>query len=263
MRWLIDLDGVIWRSTTLIEGSDVAVRTIRERGDSIRFVTNNSTLTRRAYVTKLASMGIEASPDEILTSGMAAALALGTGQRVLAIGEEGLTAEVGLGNELVAPATLDEAETVDAVVLGWHRGFNWDLLAKACVAVRAGARFFATNRDPTYPLERHIVPGTGALVASLTSSTSVEPTFCGKPDWPMVDLARPHVLEGSTIMVGDRLSTDGAFARTLGVPFGWATSGIVEHDGGSVPIALRGQSLLALVRAVDEDATDPATASPR
>jgi len=251
MRWLIDLDGVMWRSTTLIEGSDAAIARLCERGDSVRFITNNSTLTPAAYVAKLAGFGVAADVGEILTSAMAAALELGTGKRVLAIGEEGLTSQIAQGNELVAPRTLEEAEGLDAVVLGWHRGFSWDLLARACVAIRSGARFLATNRDPTYPLERLIVPGTGALVASLVASTSVEPVFCGKPDEPMVRLARPHVEAGATVMVGDRLSTDGAFAAVLGVPFIWVRSGITEHDEGSLPIAAAVADLAEAVEHAD------------
>lgn len=255
MRWLIDLDGVVWRSSTLIEGSDRAIQRIRDRGDDLRFVTNNSTLSVAAYVAKLRSFGIDADTSEILTSALAARLALGSGHRVLAIGEEGLTSVVAEGNTLVRPSSLEDAEKVDAVVMGWHRGFTWDLLAQACVAVRAGARFFATNRDPTYPLERLVVPGTGALVASLVAATSVEPTYCGKPDWPMVELVQPHVSTASTIMVGDRLTTDGAFAKALQIPFALAASGIAEHDAGTTPVAVRAANLLGVVAAIDADPT--------
>ncbi len=252
MRWLIDLDGVVWRATTLVEGTDLALAQLRARGDSVRFVTNNSTLSAQDYVAKLASFGIEASVEEVLTSAMAARLALGASQRVFAIGEEGLRSEVAKGNELVTPNELEDAEGLDAVVMGWHRGLTWDLLARACVAIRSGARFFATNRDATYPLERLIVPGTGALVASLVAATAVEPTYCGKPDWPMVELASSHVLPGDTLMVGDRLSTDGAFAAALGVPFALVRSGVAEPAQAGIDVAIEAPTLRHLVANVIE-----------
>jgi 4-nitrophenyl phosphatase len=249
MQWLIDLDGVVWRMDTPIEGSVDAIARLRRLGHELRFVTNNSSLSRAQYLDKLGRLGIEAMRDEIVTSAMAAATLVERGERVLAIGEHGLLEELeAVGAELVAPKSLEDAEGVDCVVLGWYRQFDYTDMSNACVAIRSGARFIATNADPTYPLERLVVPGTGALVASVAAATGVQPIVAGKPEDPMVKLLKP-LLVGETIMVGDRLSTDGRFAARLGVDFGLVSSGIREELDPMIPVSLHAASLAAVVEA--------------
>ncbi len=86
MQWLLDLDGVVWRMDTPIDGSVEAVNRLLAQGHDVRFVTNNSSLSRSQYVAKLGRMGVEAQRDQILTSAMAAATLVKPGDRVLAIG---------------------------------------------------------------------------------------------------------------------------------------------------------------------------------
>lgn len=249
MQWLIDLDGVVWKMDTPIEGSVEAIARLRSLGHELRFVTNNSSLSRDQYLEKLGRLGVDAVRDEIITSAMAAATLVQPGDRVLAIGERGLLEELeAIGAALVNPKSLEDAEGVDSVVLGWYHQFNYTDMSHACVAIRSGARFIATNADPTYPLERLVVPGTGALVASVAMATSVEPIVAGKPEDPMVKLLKP-LLVGETIMVGDRLSTDGRFAARLGVDFGLVSSGVHEELDPTIPVSLHADSLAALVEA--------------
>jgi 4-nitrophenyl phosphatase len=248
MLWLIDLDGVMWRYTTLIAGSDKAIEIIRNNGDRAIFVTNNSTLTRTQYMDKLRRFNIGIEREDIVTSGMALARLLQNGERVLGIGEEGLLEEIRQRDvELVVPKSYEDATRANVVALGWHRKFSYLDMANACVAVRNGARFLATNRDRTYPLEDFVVPGTGSLVASVEACTDVEPVFAGKPDDAMVALVSESIDRDSTIMAGDRLSTDGLFAKKLGVQFGWVSSGIREERDSTVPVTLEADDLLALV----------------
>ncbi len=248
MLWLIDLDGVVWRYTTLIEGSDDGIALVRSAGDPIRFVTNNSTLTRAQYVEKLAGMGIAAAEEEIITSGMALARCINPGERVLGIGEDGLLDELKAAKcELVVPRSLEDAMQAETVALGWYRKFSYVDMSNACVAIRNGARFLATNQDPTYPLESLIVPGTGALVASVIASTGVTPEYAGKPGAAMVDLVKELAGE-STLMIGDRLTTDGTFAKLLGVDFAWVASGIEEEPDASIPVSIKAPNLLEAVR---------------
>ena len=248
MLWLIDLDGVVWRYTTLIEGSDEGIALIRSTGDPVRFVTNNSTLTRAQYVEKLGGMGIEAAEEEIVTSGMALARRVAPGERVLGIGEDGLLDELKAGKcELVAPRSPEDALQAETVALGWYRKFSYIDMSNACVAIRNGARFLATNQDPTYPLETLIVPGTGALVASVIASTGVTPEYAGKPGDAMVELVR-ELIDGPALMIGDRLTTDGTFAKLLGAEFAWVASGIEEEPDASIPVSIKTPNLLEAVR---------------
>jgi glycerol 3-phosphatase-2 len=225
-----DLDGVVWRGDDPVPGSAEGVAALRAGGLRVVFVTNNSSGTRADYAAKLGACGVPAGPDDVLSSAMAAAQLLAAdlapGSRVLACSGPGVREAIE-GAGLVAV----ESAPADAVVVGWHRDFDFDRLAKASDAVRAGARFIATNVDPTYPSTEGVLPGNGALVAAVKTAAGREPEVAGKPMAPMAALVRaacgPH-----GVMIGDRPSTDGAFADALNWPFALVLSGIVGHSGG-------------------------------
>jgi 4-nitrophenyl phosphatase len=115
-----------------------------------------------------------------------------------------------------------------AVVVGFHREFDFDALDRASRAVREGARFVATNLDATYPVPEGVIPGAGALVAAVATAAGATPEVAGKPARPMVDLIRERFgTEG--VVVGDRPSTDGALADALGWPFALVLSGVTAR----------------------------------
>jgi len=224
-----DLDGVIWRGDAPIPNAAAGVATLRDAGIRVVYVTNNSSGTRAEYVAKLAACGVEAAPADVLSSAMAAARLLAAdfapGTRVLSYAGPGV-------HEALEEAGLRpvDAEPATAVVAGFHRDFDFDRLAAAADAVRAGARFVATNLDPTYPTATGLVPGTGALVAAIATASGRPAEVAGKPYPPMAALVR-EVCGPTGVMVGDRPSSDGAFAAALGWPFALVLSGIAGTPG--------------------------------
>ena len=129
---------------------------------------------------------------------------------------------------------------VDAVVAGWHRDFTFDRLTQAFIAVRAGARLIGTNDDPTYPTADGELPGGGAIVTAIAYAAGVEPLYAGKPHAPSAELIFSRLgwsknptdaQRRSLIMVGDRPSTDGGMAVTMGAAFALVLSGVTaERD---------------------------------
>ncbi len=119
---------------------------------------------------------------------------------------------------------------VDAVVVGLYRDFDYPKLTALSNAIRNGATFIATNDDATYPTPDGPVPGGGAIVAAVATASGVAPIVTGKPNEPMAVVVRercgPAFTPGSTLMVGDRWTTDGAFAVTLGCAFAQVRSGV-------------------------------------
>jgi len=115
--------------------------------------------------------------------------------------------------------------------VGFHRDFDFDGLTRAADAARAGARFVATNMDPTYPIHGGVVPGAGALVAAVATAAGRAPEVAGKPEGPMADLVRSRY-GNAGVVIGDRPSTDGAFAAALGWPFALVMSGVAGSVGG-------------------------------
>ncbi len=231
-----DLDGVVWRGDEPVPGADAAVDRLRAAGLGLGFASNNSNEPVGAVVAKLAVHGIAATPDEVLTSALAAAEMLATdldpGARVLACAGPGVRVALGDAGFVV----VDEPPAA-AVIVGFHREFDFERLARASEAVRAGARFVATNLDPTYPVPGGMLPGAGAIVAAVAAAGGRRPEVAGKPAPAMVALVRRR-LGTSGVVVGDRASTDGALAAALGWPFALVLSGITANPAppGGEPV---------------------------
>jgi HAD superfamily hydrolase (TIGR01450 family) len=252
--WALDLDGVIWRGTETVAGAPEAVKHLRSAGVPVAFVTNSAQRTPSQVAEKLAAHGIPDSEADVITAAMAAAELVSAGQRVLAIGSDGLTvALAGAGAEVVDAARLSPSQlalvgTVDAVAVGITEQFNYSLLAAAMRAIGNGARFIATNTDATFPAADGLLPGNGALVAAVETASGCVPEIAGKPFEPIAALVRAR-LGSDGLMVGDRPDTDGVFAETLGYQFGLVLTGVTSED--DLPVspqpAYVAASLLALV----------------
>jgi 4-nitrophenyl phosphatase len=195
------------------------------------FLTNNSSPTVAEYVEKLARHGIDVTQEDLLTSSRAAASLVSAGERAL------VCAGPGVDEALRARGALTVREgAADAVVVGWHRDFDFQRLTAAFQAVMDGARLIGTNDDATYPTPEGLLPGGGAILASVATATGVTPTIAGKPHEPMAALVLAR-LGGATpddVLVGDRPSTDGLMAKRLGVRFGLVLSGVTVP--GDLPV---------------------------
>ncbi len=246
---LCDLDGVVWLSREAIVGAPEAIADLRASGRRVLFVTNNSYALVADQERALAAIGVPAEGD-VITSAQAAAFLVQRDETVLVCGGPGVVEAItGRGARAVTHGDAD------AVVVGFHRDFDYERMRIASDAVRRGARLIATNDDATYPTPEGLIPGGGAIVAAVGIAAGVAPIVAGKPHRPMAQLARERCgagFSGSTaVMVGDRWSTDGLFAAALGCAFALVRSGVtppgVEPDGVA---ALDVADLAAVARAI-------------
>ena len=226
---LCDLDGVVWLAHEPIPGSVEAIAELRAAGHRVLFVTNNSAARVEVQEASLAAIGIPAEGD-VLTSANAAAQLIEPGENVLICGGEGVVqAVLGRGAIVVDP---DTDERVDAVMVGFHRTFDYDEMLWASRAARNGARLIGTNDDATYPTPDGPIPGGGAILASIVTASGVVPIVAGKPNQPMADLVRATIGEAAAlraVMVGDRPETDGLMAATLGCRYAHVESGVTPR----------------------------------
>jgi HAD superfamily hydrolase (TIGR01450 family) len=216
--WALDLDGVVWLADQPLAGAAGAVHRLVDEGHRVLLVTNNSSATSATYRAKLQAHGL---PEvELISSATAAATLVEPGERVLVCAGPGVAEAVReRGAEPV------DRGPADAVMVGFHREFDFERLRRAATAVRKGARLIGTNDDATYPTPEGPIPGGGALLAAVEKASGVRAVVAGKPYEPICALVRGR-LGPSGIMVGDRPETDGAFAVALGYPFALVLTGV-------------------------------------
>jgi 4-nitrophenyl phosphatase len=233
--FIFDLDGVIWRGESPIPGARESVARLRAAGHRCLFATNNSTQVPEHFCTKLGSMGIEAAPAEVVTSSTATSLYLSRhfpqGFSVYVVGEEGIRNMLrGIGARVVDET--EAIENVDCVVVGIDRDFKYAKMARAQKFLLRGAKFIATNRDATFPIEGGVVPGAGSVVAAIATAAGMEPLSMGKPEPGMLHaILEEHGLEPhQAAMIGDRLDTDIACAHRAGIGAIFVATGVTPME---------------------------------
>lgn len=228
---------MVWLTHQPIPGSVEAIAALRDGGHRVLFVTNNSSQIVADQEAKLASIGIPARGD-VCTSAQAAGSLLRPGERVLVAAGPGVCEAVEAAGAVVAARSDDgrrnsDGESIDpdieTVIVGYHDTFDYWSMSRAATAVRNGARLIGTNDDATYPTPSGLIPGGGAILAAVAIAAGAEPLIAGKPYLPMGDYVR-GVLQMSDLstvwMVGDRDSTDGAFARSINAKYALVLSGV-------------------------------------
>jgi NagD protein len=205
--WLTDMDGVLVHEGQPVPGAPEFVNRLRKSGKPFLILTNNSMYTARDLQARLARMGFELSESAIWTSALATAKFLDD-QRpegtAYVIGEAGLT------TALHAVGYILTDHKPDYVVLGETRTYSFEAITIAIRLINDGARFIATNPDPTGPSNEGALPACGAVAALISKATGVEPYFVGKPN-PMMMRSALNTINAhseTTAMIGDRMDTD-------------------------------------------------------
>jgi NagD protein len=205
--WLMDMDGVLVHEGVPVPGAQEFVGRLRAAGRPHLILTNNSIYTPRDLAARLQRVGIDVPADCIWTSALATATFLDNqrpGGTAYAVGEAGLTTalhDIGYVLTDVDP---------DYVVLGETHNYSFEVITKAIRLIAGGARFIATNPDPTGPSPQGALPATGAVAALISRATDVNPYYIGKPN-PLMMRSALNALDAhseSTAMVGDRMDTD-------------------------------------------------------
>src|SRR4051794_40261101 len=227
--WLMDMDGVLVREEHAIAGASEFLARLTETGTPFLVLTNNSIYTRRDLSARLRTSGLEVPEDSIWTSALATARFLDEqrpGGSAFTIGESGLTTalhEVGY--------TLSETDP-DYVVLGETRTYSFERITHAIRLVARGARFIATNPDPTGPSPAGPLPATGSVAALISRAAGVDPYFVGKPN-PLMMRSALNALGAhseTTTMVGDRMDTDVVAGLEAGLEAILVLTGVTRPD---------------------------------
>jgi NagD protein len=205
--WLMDMDGVLVHEEQAIPGAAGFLARLRETATPFLVLTNNSIYTRRDLAARLVASGLDVPEESIWTSALATARFLEDqrpGGSAFVIGEAGLTTALHQ-----AGYTLTERDP-DYVILGETRTYSFERITRAIRLILGGARFIATNPDPTGPAPDGPLPATGSVAALVSRATGVAPYYIGKPN-PLMMRSALNAIEAhseTTAMIGDRMDTD-------------------------------------------------------
>lgn len=234
---ILDMDGVLWRGDTPMPGLVDFFDTIAQAQVGYVLATNNAAKTAAMVVEQLAGYGVKIPRELILNSAEATARYLRHNypekKSAYVVGEDGLVLAM-TDQEfevLNGDSFIGSKSRADVVVVGFTRHVCYPQLASAAHLINNGALFIGTNPDVSIPTEFGPLPGAGALLAYLEAATGRRPLVIGKPNLPMFQEAlrllgnKPK----TTVVVGDRLSTDIAGGRAAGMKTVLLLSGITRE----------------------------------
>lgn len=205
--FICDMDGVLYHGNCLIPGAAKFVEWLKKENKKFLFLTNSSERSPQELANKLHRLGIDVDKDHFYTSALATAEFLASqkpGGSAYIIGEAGLI------NALYNVGYTINDVNPDYVVVGEARTYNLEVLTHSVNLVRRGARLVGTNPDITGPVEKGIMPATGALVKPIELATGKKCYFVGKPNPLMMRTALKKLgcVREETAIIGDRMDTD-------------------------------------------------------
>ena len=217
--YAFDLDGTVYLGDALLPGADRTIAAIRVAGRRVVFISNNPLRTRAQYAAKLTALGIPTADGDVVNSSSVLVehlRATAPAARLFVIGEASIKTELAAAGFRLT----ERPDETDIVVACFDRTFDYRKLQIAFDAIRAGARFIATNRDPYCPTPEGGLPDCAAVIAAVEACTghAVEEVV-GKPS-PIMGRAlveRLAAAPAECLIVGDRLETDVALGAASGM----------------------------------------------
>ena len=227
--WLTDMDGVLVHEEEPIAGATDFIEALQSSGKKFLVLTNNSIFTPRDLRARLRGSGIDVPEECIWTSALATADFLAD-QRPH--GSAYVVGEAGVTNALHDIGYIMTDRDPDYVVLGETRTYSFEAITKAIRLIESGARFIATNPDPSGPSAQGTLPATGSVAALISTATGRQPYYIGKPN-PLMMRSALNRLEAhseTTVMVGDRMDTDIVSGLEAGLRTVLVTTGSTRLD---------------------------------
>ncbi|MBE6655272.1 MAG: HAD-IIA family hydrolase [Ruminococcaceae bacterium] len=218
--FFLDMDGTIYLDKTVFPDTIPFLTAVKERGAHYLYLTNNSSRSVKAYVEKLAAMGIAATEDEFLTSTDATIVYLKAhypeDTKMYVFGTTSFRDQL---NSAGIRTVTELADDVKVLVMGFDTELTFGKLEDACILLGRGVDYIATNPDYVCPTWYGSVPDCGSIAGILKTATGREPRFIGKPNPEMLLLAleKTGLAAEDALMIGDRVYTDIASGVNAGV----------------------------------------------
>jgi NagD protein len=229
--YIFDLDGTVYLGEALLPTAGETITRLRASGKRTVFLSNNPSKTREQYAARLTALGLPTPAADVVNSSLVMVDFLRKhmpGATLFVVGEQSLC------DELAAAGfrQSERAKDIDAVIASFDRTFSYHKLQVAFDAIRAGARFFATNGDRYCPVPGGGEPDAAAMIAAIEACTATEvEAIVGKPSMIMAEtvLDLVGVPAADCIMTGDRLETDVLMGLNAGMASALTLTGATDE----------------------------------
>ncbi len=231
--YIFDLDGTVYVGEALLPNAYHAITALRHAGKRTVFLSNNPTHTRFEYSGLLARLGLPTPPEDIINSSVVMVDFLRhtlPNAKLFVCGEQPLIDDLRDGGFSFSDIPIE----IDAVIASFDRTFVYSKLQIAFDAIRAGARFFATNGDRYCPVPGGGQPDAAAIIAAIEACTNTTcEVIVGKPSIHMTNaiLNLLQMPPDRCIIIGDRLETDVQMGLNAGMTAALTLTGATTAQG--------------------------------
>jgi 4-nitrophenyl phosphatase len=230
---ILDMDGVLYRGRQTIPGVQQALARLQEERCTVLFATNNGWTAHEELLERIAALGVEVQPNQVVTAAIAAAELLKrrwpSVQHPFVLGSREVVRQ--LQERQFEPVDMREVEEADGLVVGLDLHLTYERLAYAQAVGLKDVPFVATDYDGAYPWEGRWLPGSGAIVCAVEMATGRRAVNAGKPSPFMYKLLLASLAaDALPIVVGDNLETDIRAGRMAGYPTICVLSGLADRS---------------------------------
>lgn len=222
--FFFDIDKTLLNWDDTIIGAQDLLMSLRESGKKVRFHTDNTLLSRKQYAEKLRGMDIDASEEEIITSGYVTAKILAEKNitEAYVIGEEGLIKEL-------EKQDIDFSQDAENIVVGLDRQFSYNKLKRAKKILDKGGDMYFCSTEKNFRKSSGERPHQLSMNKALEVFGEGEVT--GKPSDHFRAVFQDYFsyLPDNSMFIGDRLE-DIETGNRLGMTTAAVMSGEISED---------------------------------
>jgi len=229
---VLDLDGTVWLGGRMIAGALECLGWLKEAGFPLVYLTNNP-VRPEAYASRLSDRGLPTEPDQVITASTILKEYL---KEVLPHARLFVLADPDVRAQFEPDFGFSEdPSAIDVVIATSPMTLDNAGLTIAFRALRRGARFLATNADPSWVSPEGVeVPHAAAVIGALEASTKrhVE-LVAGKPSHLAAERVQSRLERDPSeiLVVGDSLDTDVRFACENGMASVLVLTGVTPREG--------------------------------
>jgi HAD superfamily hydrolase (TIGR01458 family) len=213
---VIDLDGVLYQGDSVIPGAVESVRYLKNKGYTIRYLSNTTRKSRKTLKLKLHQLGIEISSDLIITPAVAAIAFISQSDRkkchLLTTGD--------VHTEFETAGFRSRDNDVEWVVIGdAGDNFSYERMTRVFRFIKEGAGIIALEKDRYWMGNDGLMLSAGPFVQALEYATGKSATVIGKPSPQFFGIALQSMKmnPAEVVMIGDDVTSDTGGAMRAGL----------------------------------------------